>query len=272
MSATLDRVAKALALADAGTTKDERDNAMAMAQKLASLGGIDLAVARAHQADKNKREQPTHRKIQVGDLVFNTRRGYGTRGAVGNKYMVFLFSAIANSNDVTINISPNSDYVIAFGMPSDIDMCQALFTALQVAMVGGAKSGIDAGEHKAEGVNARMYKNHFYEAFTDTIRYRFAQARREAIAEREAELAAQLAEMPADSVEKNETVSLVLHAKSREVSDYYGAHSTARGSYGARGAGGWSDSGRGAGRTAGQKVSLTGARPLEGARRLEGGA
>lgn len=141
--AKIDTVAGLLAQADSTEFGPERDAFMEKAQILATNHGIDLALARQHQKDKTKREEPEERRVQVG--VF----GKGWKTPIRNNgFMVELFSAIAGVNDVRITIGGSNVYVYATGFPSDLDVTEKMFELLAVQMVTEADVALKRGDNK----------------------------------------------------------------------------------------------------------------------------
>lgn len=88
----LTELARVLAKAENNPNAHEAEMAFERAATLSARYGIDLAVARAHLAGK-EREQPIKEKVKVGDV---TRRD--------NTYMMELFTNIALANDLKCTI------------------------------------------------------------------------------------------------------------------------------------------------------------------------
>lgn len=137
MSKTLDRIAKVLNQAENASTPEEAATFMAKAQTLASLASIDLAVARAHTADKERREEvEKNRRVTVNPY----NRKYN-RDQFKDLYLV-----ISAANDVRNTIS---EYVVfSTGFPSDIDVVEALFGRLSVQMVADCDAAMKAHAHE----------------------------------------------------------------------------------------------------------------------------
>jgi hypothetical protein len=134
MSKMLDRVSKVLAQAErAEEGSPEREAFMEKAMTLSAAHSIDLAVARAHQAKKERVEVPEKRSFRVGQDRLN---------AAKNAHFVDLMIAICDANDVEVTISGNNTYVFGVGMPSDLDMCERFFTLLAPQMVSEADAGL----------------------------------------------------------------------------------------------------------------------------------
>ncbi|RZU36001.1 uncharacterized protein DUF2786 [Streptomyces sp. BK022] len=274
----LDKLAKILNQAENASTPEEAATFMKKAQALATLTSIDLAVARQHTAKREQREQPTHKTITIGQPRKNN-----------NARLVNLFIAIADQNDVKVNIAMNSTFVIAFGMPSDIEVVEALYASLLYQMTEAANAWLKLGEYKKETVLRRVTKRdawgpykdlverpmdgrtaraNFYEAFTNRISSRLWEARQEAL-EKVKKNVYTLPTTGENGVEYEVEVSaaLVLKEKSDEVKDYYEKASTAKGSW--KGAGSTahtSTTARRAGDEAGQSARLGSAKAIGGQR------
>lgn len=135
---TLDRISALLAQAENdGATPAEKESFLAKAQQLAEVAAIDLAVARAHQADKSKVEVPEERKIWVG-----------SRRSPTNKWKVELFIVIARANDCKCLILGNGLGVAPAGFPSDLDVVERLYGSLVLQMVTSADAALQRGENK----------------------------------------------------------------------------------------------------------------------------
>lgn len=133
------RLAKVLNQAErAEDGSPEREAFMAKAMQLSQAYSIDLAVARAHQAQKEKREEPERRTFTVGSHTGRYRKAV-------NAHFVDLMIAICDANDIEVTISHSRKFVFGTGMPSDLDMAERLFAILSVQMVQEADAGIKAG-------------------------------------------------------------------------------------------------------------------------------
>src|SRR5881392_2872122 len=82
----LARIAALLRQAEGTDNQHEAEAFMAAAQRLATATSIDLAVARAHSAERTKSQMPVQRTITIGNA--------GTRGL---RTYVQLFVVIANA-------------------------------------------------------------------------------------------------------------------------------------------------------------------------------
>lgn len=286
----LSQIAAAMLLAEKASTEEEADNAMKVAQRLASKYSIDLAVARAHTAKSAKRTTPTHRRIVIGEARKKGLRTY-----------VSLFMAIGKANDVTFNIAHNSTYVIAFGFSEDIDLTEALYASLIVQMVRASDAYLRAGTYKEETtyrkvtkrdswgfkysdwdhapVSGSMARINFQEAFASRVGARLEVAQREA---REEAVAAERAvnedaarrmdtgvDQDAQRAEYETTgTELAIVEKATEIKDYYKQHSDARGNWrGFRAATTISYDARTAGSSAGDSARLGTEKAIGGMRR-----
>jgi hypothetical protein len=276
----LDKLAKILNQAENASSPEEAATYMKKAQALATLGSIDLAVARQHTAKREQREQPTHKHITIGQPRKNN-----------NARLVNLFIAIADNNDVKVNIAMNSTFVIAFGMPSDIEVVEVLYASLLYQMTEAANSWLKTGEYKKEQVrgkkkvwdaywgewdyetvykpmDGRTARANFYDAFTDRIRSRLWEARQEAL-EAAKENVYTLPTTGENGVEYEieVTAELVLFDKKEEIGAYYEKASTAKGSWkGSSRTTAYSTTARVAGDNAGQSARLGSAKAIGGQR------
>lgn len=138
----LDRVSKLLNQAErAPEGSPEREAFMEKAIALSQANSIDLALARAHQANKEKVEQIEERRIQTGQWV-------GARQSNNTKWLAELLTEIAPPNDVRCLISKGGFFVWLVGFPSDLDVVERLYASLAVQMVSEADALIKKGAHK----------------------------------------------------------------------------------------------------------------------------
>jgi uncharacterized protein DUF2786 len=266
------KIAKLLRHAEKAATEAERDLYLSRAQTLSTRYQIDLEVAKAHQ--QLRIPKLTQKRIRIGE-----------RGKRGLSTFVNLFGEIARANDVQYNVGGNGVSVIPFGYDTDIEIVEALHGHMVVQMVQESDAFIRSGKHREDvvyrssrevynrstgeweyrsggyrpisGVTARI---NFQEAFGDAVGRRLRQARKEAIAQAQAEQDAHFAEAQADgsNPERQQGAELVLHAKADKVTAFYKANSTARGSYRGGSSRGFSATASDAGRSAGQRASLGG--------------
>lgn len=255
---TLSRIAALLRKAESTDNAHEADAYMEAAQRLATGASIDLAVARAHTAERERRSSPTQREIVVGEP-----------GKRGLRTYVELFLAIARANGVTCDVARNSTRVFAYGFEADIDTAHALYASLIVQMVRASDEFIKSGAYAQEQVerwsaarrrwevgpvSAITARLSFQRAFAARIGRRLTRAREEATAE-------VIRSGPATGV------ALALRAKEVEVADHYRANSKARGTWnGSAASGGHSRHAGRAGDRAGRAARLGTEREIGGGR------
>ena len=238
----LARIAALLRQAEGTDNVHEAEAFMTAAQRLATATSIDLAVARAHSAQRTAAQAPAQRTISIGDP--------GTRGL---RTYVQLFVVIALANDVKCDVASNSTFVYAYGFPEDIDASHALYASLVVQMVRASDSYIASGAHRpTPTITARL---NFQLAFGARVGQRLADARQEA----------------QDEIIKDQQRSagtaLALRNKEIELHDYYRGASQARGTWrAARASAGYSSAARRAGDRAGKRARLGNSPELPGAR------
>lgn len=138
MSKMLDKISKLLAKAENAGTPEEAETFMAKVQEMATLNGIDLAVARMHQAKKERVQEIEERRIQVNPHTRKRNR----------KHFVDLALAIAAVNDVKCLISGAEVAIFATGFPSDLDVVEALNAHLAIQMVEECEAELKKGAHK----------------------------------------------------------------------------------------------------------------------------
>lgn len=247
MSATIERISALLAKAERTDNEAEADAYLMKAQQLATLASVDLAVARARVARREGRQQPESRTTTIGE-----------KGKRANPHLISLFVAIAHANDTQVDVAANSTYVIAFGMPADLDVVETMYGSLAVHMVHSSQAYLSAGEWRGETYLAavartRRYQRRphtavtaraaFYRAYVERIRERLEQAR-----------AAALEHVARHSppTSADESGAVVLRRKADEVKKFHRQASKARGSWGGYSgavrspAGSAADAGRGA--------------------------
>jgi len=260
----LDRIAALLTKAERSDNQHEAEAYLAKAQALATQASVDLAVTRALTARREAREQPTRVTITIGE-----------RGKRANTHLVALFLVVGHCNSLNMDIAHNSTYVIAYGMPSDIELVEALFGSLATQMTAMAATWLALGHWRDDHYISRdgWRKPHtsqtaraaFYRAFTDRIGERLQEARDEVLAEAERQRVEIPAEVEGGAVVAT-TGALVLRSKEAEVRSFYRGESTARGR--------WSGYSGGVSRRAGQasragseaaaRARLSSSRPISG--------
>lgn len=266
----LDKIAAMLAKAEATDNEAEADAYFTKAQALATTYSIDLAIARQRTAKREAREQPVVKNISIADRSVKARKHY-----------VELIWAIAQSNDVKMNFAHNSTYVIAFGMPSDIEVVEVMYGALVTQMVESANRYLATGAYKNEMVSRPIYETDtdwygrkrryvagysskpqdgrvarasFYTGFKTRVSQRLRTARSEA---RTAAMAQSVSVVDESGKVSEVSTDVVLRNKDIEVADFYKAKSTAKGSYKSASSGGYSSGAYNAGTTAGNNARLS---------------
>ncbi len=236
----LARIAALLRQAEGTDNAHEAEAFMAAAQRLATATSIDLAVARAHSAQRTKAQLPEQRIITIGPA--------GTKGL---RTYVQLFVVIGLANDLTCDVATNSTYVQAYGFAEDIDATHALYASLVTQMVKASEAYIDSGAHRpTPTITARL---NFQLAFGARVGQRLAEAKAEA-------------EREADRQDRPGT-ALALRNKDLELKSFYRQTSSARGTWRASSASaGYSSAARRAGDRAGRHARLGPSQELPGAR------
>ncbi|MGU3498192.1 DUF2786 domain-containing protein [Mycobacterium sp. C31M] len=237
----LARIAALLRQAEGTDNTHEADAFLAAAQRLATATSIDLAVARAHSAQRTAAQEPAQRTISIGDP--------GTRGL---RTYVQLFVVIALANDVKCDVASNSTFVYAYGFPEDIDASHALYSSLVMQMVRASKDYLATGAHKpTPTITARI---NFQLAFGARVGQRLSEAREEA-------------RQSAAAATSSPGTALALRNKDLELTSFYRTASAARGTWRASSASaGYSSEARRAGDRAGRRARLGPSQELSGAR------
>lgn len=261
---TLTRIGGLLRQAESTDNEYEAATFLAAAQRLATQASIDLAVARAHVADRERRPQPTQRIIEIGEA-----------GRKGLRTYVQLFLVIARANDVRCDISRSSTLVFAYGFDTDIDTCETLYASLLWQMVAASDRYLKSGVYRSETVErvvtetrgrrrVRRIERVPLAGVTARLNFQLGYAERIGIRLGEAQQQAERAALtgPAEA-----GTALALRNKQVELTDYYTGHSTARGAWrGAHAPTGYSPAARQAGDRAGHNARL-GTEPQFGAPR-----
>lgn len=208
---TLARLAKLLRQAERASNEHERAAYLAKAQALATRHSVALAVARAHTAKEEGREQPVAENYRIGQ-----------RGKKGLARYVRLLLNIAHANDIRCTISHDSTAVTLHGFPSDIAVTKAIYESLLVQMVADCERHLRSGLRDEQTVwdsRRRRYvarpvatitaRLAFYEAYAWRIGERLDEAR-------EATLAAVRVEP-----EQSSETALALRQKEIDVHDFF---------------------------------------------------
>lgn len=255
--ASLQRIAKLLRQAEGTGNEHERDAFLTRAQALATRHSVALAVARAHTAKREARQQPEHREFVIGEP-----------GARGLSRYVLLMVRVGAVNDVRFTVQRGNTVMTGHGFPADLDVVEALWQSLIVQMVAACERWLATGAHRGERVRrwddrrrrwvdkpmptitARLS---FYESFIDRVGERLEEAKEQAIAEAVAR----------DSDRTPVSTSLALREKTKAVEDYFAEENSRRGVRGSwRGsftsADSFSEAADGAGRRAADRADLTG--------------
>ncbi len=286
MSTDVPTIAALLAKAERTDNPHEAEAYLAKAQHLATLRSVDLAMVRARTAREQQRVSPLQRTVKVGEA-----------GKRANTHLVSLFVAVARANDVVVDVARNSTYVIAYGMPADIDLVEQLWGSLAHQMVDAAGRYLDSGQWRGEtyrrvvrerigrwSVPRVQEREHtkqtaraaFYRGFIERIGTRLQQAHDEAVAEASAaepdghpscghvshEQASRDRHNPGDGL----STAIVLRRKTEEVQAFYRSASAARGAWrGYQGAaGGDTGAATGAGRHAASEARIGTQRGIAG--------
>ncbi|WP_405178806.1 DUF2786 domain-containing protein [Nocardia sp. NBC_01377] len=261
----LTRIGGLLRKAESTDNEHEAEAFLAAAQRLATRSSIDLTVARAHVAGRERRSTPTQRVIPIG-----------ATGKKGLRTYVQLFVAIASANDVRCDVARTSTQVYAFGFDSDIDTCEALYTSLLVQMVRASDHYIKSGQYRTATVDKIVVEKKWGRQVQRrvqapvapvTARLNFQMAFAARIGRRLAEVRS---EVESEAVAPSETAAgtaLALRDKELELTDFYARSSEARGTWrGPQVSAGHSVAARQAGDRAGRAARL-GTSPELGAAR-----
>ncbi len=237
----LARIAALLRQAEGTDNMHEAEAFMAAAQRLATTTSIDLALARAHSAERTKAQMPVQRTITIG-----------AAGTKGLRTYVQLFVMIGQANDVKCDVASNSTFVYAYGFAEDIDATHALYTSLLMQMVKASEAYIASGAHRpTPTITARL---NFQLAFG---------ARDRPAPDRQAREEAQ---READEADRPGT-AIALRDKDIELRSFYREASQARGTWRATNASaGYSSAARRAGDRAGRHARLGLNQEISGAR------
>ena len=202
----LDKIGKLLAQAEGTDNEHEAEAFVARAQELATSYAVDLELARARQQD---------RRLRAVEEAFEQRRlVIGDRGKRGNRQLVFLYLAVAQANDVLVNVATDSTFVLGFGYPADLDVVERLWASLATQMATAAARRLRAGEHGRVAVVS--WRLSFYEGYVHAVQTRLTQARERALSQ---------------PTEGGSTGALVLRDKADRVRAFHDQESEARGTW-----------------------------------------
>lgn len=254
----LTRIGGLLRQAESTDNEHEAEAFMAAAQRLATRSSIDLAVARAHIAGRERRPTPMQKVVPIGEA-----------GKKGLRTYVQLFVAIAAANDVRCDVTRTSTQVYAYGFDTDIATCEALYTSLLVQMVRASDHYIKSGAYTSATVEKVVVETrwgrkvqrriqapvaavtarlNFQMAFADRIGRRLAQVK--------ADVEAEAVGADTTAAESAGT-ALALRNKDLELTDFYSRTSEARGTWrGPQESTGYSPAARRAGDRAGRTARL----------------
>ncbi|MDO9485967.1 MAG: DUF2786 domain-containing protein [Actinomycetota bacterium] len=219
---SIERISALLAKAERTDNEHEAEAYLMKAQALATAASISLALAQAHVVKRQERTQPQSRTVTIGE-----------KGKRANQHLISLFIATALANDVKVDIASNSTFVIAYGMPSDLEVVEALFTSLAVQMINAGHRWVSQDSWRGDtyvsitrvrGRSVRKVRAHtahtvrvaFYRAYIERITERLQQVRTEVLR--------------VEHVESSGT-AMVLRDKESEITSFHKETSQARGSW-----------------------------------------
>ena len=262
---SIDRIAALLAKAERTDNAAEAEAYLAKAQALATAASIDLALARSRTGQREQRLRPESRTVTIGE-----------KGRRANRHLISLFIAVAHANDTKVDIAANSTYVIAYGMPADLDVVALMFGSLAVQMTTAAQRWLELGAWRGETyvANDRRTRRRSTRPHTaQTARVAFTRAYVVRIGERLGQAREQTVAAAVAAPEGAGT-ALVLADKGAAVGAFHRSQSTARGTWGGYSGGMRADRGssQAAGRRAaslarlGEQPSIGTSRVVEGRR------
>lgn len=211
----LETLSKLLNQAENAATDAEAEAFFAKAQELATLHAISLAEARAHTQRSQRREEPTHEQVTIGQPRQHV-----------NSHLCLLSVVIGEANSLRTNIASNNTFIIWFGLPSDIETATMLLHSVAHQMVRSADAFVRGKSWLAERdlenlgapMTAQKARKSYYSAYVRVIGERLLAARKQA-------------ETQYDRTTDGPGAALVLRGKELEVRDYYDQASRARGAW-----------------------------------------
>lgn len=255
----LTRIGGLLRQAESTDNEHEAEAFLTAAQRLATRSSVDLAVARAHIAGRERRPAPLQKVVGIGEA-----------GKKGLRTYVQLFVAIAAANDVRCDVTRTSTQVYAYGFDTDIATCEALYTSLLVQMVRASDHYIKSGAYKSATVEKIVIETRWgrkvqrriqapVAAVTARLNFQMAFADRvgRRLAEVKSEVEAQAVRGDGPLNAPSTGTALALRNKDLELTDFYTRTSEARGTWrGPQDSAGYSRGARHAGDRAGRNARL----------------
>jgi hypothetical protein len=257
MSVTIERISALLIKAERTDNEHEAAAYLMKAQSLATLASIDLAAARARKLATETPDEPITRTVSIGE-----------KGKRANTHLVALFVVIAHNNFTMVDVATDSTYVVAYGMPQDLDSTHTLFASLSVQMATSAQQYLEAGQWKAETYRVRSRTTGLtrHQTFHQADSTRSVLPRVCGHTQRSPAGGSRGSDQAARSECRRYLRCLVLRNTEKEVKSFHRRTSDARGRWGGyRGSvNGKSGSAAGAGRTAAQRARLKASDELPG--------
>ena len=288
LSAT-EQIGMYLAQADATPHEEEKKTFMEAAQRIAARMSIDIATARAAVAKLEEREKPTFRRMTLGEP-----------GQRALSWYVELMLGIARANDCRCTMAMNSTAITLYGMPSDIEVCEAIYATAITSMIQGGDDYLKRGDYKKDvaprrvktrepnpdydphwhwgsaadnpkyiytwstvhkPVSGMTARQNFYQGYAREIERRLMAAKREV----EAAQVKVEREAAEDSTAETST-EIVLRSKGREVGEFYSQSTGKLGTWRGSKSPVYSGTARSAGRSHAQSTQLHGRKSLPGSR------
>lgn len=196
--------------AESTDSPHEAEACFLAAQRLATLGSIDLSLA------QNKlREAASDTAAELVQEVIEI----GTPGKKGLKTYAALFVVIADANEVKCDVLANYSLVYAFGYRNDIQSTKLLYNYLAPYMVRQGEIFLTTEATRGKRVAAKISRRiSFQMGFVGKIGIRLRETQQRAVKE------------ILTSKKDSQTTSLVLQEKQVAVEKYYAKQTKARGS------------------------------------------